>query len=45
MVRLQIIVLFQRATQGTIRVALRNDAPAAVPAPSLGTADPHREGE
>lgn len=29
MVRLQIIVLFQRAMQGTIRVALRNDAPAA----------------
>jgi segregation and condensation protein A len=29
MVRLQIIVLFQRASQGTIRVALRNDAPAA----------------
>ena len=29
MVRLQVIVLFQRATQGTIRVALRNDAPAA----------------
>ena len=29
MVRLQMIVLFQRALQGTIRVALRNDAPAA----------------
>jgi segregation and condensation protein A len=29
MVRLQIIVLFQRASQGTIRVALRNDAPVA----------------
>jgi len=29
MVRLQMIVLFQRATRGDIRVALRNDAPAA----------------
>jgi segregation and condensation protein A len=45
MVRLQIIVLFQRATQGTIRVALRNHAPAAVPADAPGAADPPREGE
>ena len=29
MVRLQVIVLFQRALEGTIRVALRHDAPAA----------------
>ena len=29
MVRLQMIVLFQRASQGDIRVALRQDAPAA----------------
>jgi segregation and condensation protein A len=33
MVRLQIIVLFQRAREGDIRVALRNDAPGA-PVPS-----------
>lgn len=29
MVRLQMIVLFQRASQGDIRIALRNDAPAS----------------
>lgn len=46
MVRLQIIVLFQRAMQGTIRVALRNDAPAApVPAGDSGTPGPLPEGE
>jgi segregation and condensation protein A len=32
MVRLQMIVLFQRASQGEIRVALRQDAPDAKPA-------------
>jgi chromatin segregation and condensation protein Rec8/ScpA/Scc1 (kleisin family) len=31
MVRLQMIVLFQRAAHGDIRVALRHDAPAAPP--------------
>lgn len=46
MVRLQIIVLFQRATQGAIRVALRNDAPAAqVPAGDLDPAGPPQERE
>ena len=29
MVRMQVIVLFQRAREGDIRVALRKDAPAA----------------
>jgi len=44
MVRLQIIVLFQRATQGTIRVALRHDAPAdPVRAGDLGAAGPPPE--
>jgi len=36
MVRLQMIVLFQRASQGEIRIALRQDAPA--PAPGEGGA-------
>jgi segregation and condensation protein A len=36
MVRLQMIVLFQRASQGDIRVALRQDAPAA-PLPAAGS--------
>ncbi len=46
MVRLQIIVLFQRATQGTIRVALRNDAPGVpVPAVDSGAAGPPPESE
>ena len=34
MVRLQVIVLFQRASQGDIRVALRQDAPTAQAAPA-----------
>ena len=46
MVRLQIIVLFQRVLEGTIRVALRNDAPAApVPAGSSDAAGPLPERE
>jgi len=46
MVRLQMIVLFQRASRGDIRVALRNDAPAA-PARSAvdGAARPASEEE
>lgn len=41
MVRMQIIVLFQRAREGDIRVALRNDAPAV--APAEGAAESHSE--
>ena len=44
MVRLQVIVLFQRAQEGDIRVALRNDAPAGpVPAENAGAVGPISE--
>jgi segregation and condensation protein A len=44
MVRLQVIVLFQRAREGDIRVALRNDAPAApLPAGNESVAGPNSE--
>ena len=44
MVRLQMIVLFQRAREGDIRIALRQDAPAAsVPDASADSADPSGE--
>ena len=46
MVRLQVIVLFQRATQGTIRIALRSDAPAfPAPAADVDAAGPAPERE
>jgi segregation and condensation protein A len=44
MVRLQVIVLFQRAREGDIRVALRSDAPAApVRAENATAAGPNAE--
>ena len=46
MVRMQVIVLFQRALEGTIRVALRNDAPAApLLTATTGAEGPVVEGE
>jgi segregation and condensation protein A len=46
MVRMQVIVLFQRAREGDIRVALRNDAPAApVRVDDAGRAVNHAEEE
>lgn len=44
MVRMQVIVLFQRAREGDIRVALRDDAPAAA-VPADGAAGSHSEEE
>ena len=44
MVRIQVIVLFQRAREGDIRVALRKDAPAGpVPGAAAEPGHPHAE--